>query len=128
MLIEVLLVIALPLLGTLRKVADGEPLDLKFGNDSGLEMIVLSLGGLAGAAHNPRLMANWGAETPTWLSLCFLADLGLASCLFYLRKFEPSRSSRDVWRDAAIGGLGILVLLALILSGRLRWKSSSCLR
>jgi hypothetical protein len=123
MLIEVLLVVALPLLGTfvialLRKVADGEPLDYQFGNDAGLEMIVLSLGGLAGAAHNPRLMANWGAETPTWLSLCFLADMGLAACLFYLRRFEPARNADDVWRNAAIGGLGILILLAVLWSGR----------
>jgi hypothetical protein len=46
MLIEVLLVVALPFLGTffialLRKVVDGEPLDFQFGNDAGLEMIVL---------------------------------------------------------------------------------------
>jgi hypothetical protein len=49
----------------LRKVAGGEPLDFEFGNDAGLEMLVLSVGGLTGAAHNPRLMANWGSETRT---------------------------------------------------------------
>jgi hypothetical protein len=81
MFIEVLLVVALPLLGTfvialLRKVVGGEPLDLRFGNDAALEMIVLSLGGLAGAAHNPRLMASSGAETPTWRSLVFLPIWG----------------------------------------------------
>jgi len=124
MYIEVLLVIALPLLGTffitlLRKVVDAEPLNLLFGNDAGLEMLVLSLGGLAGAAHNPRLMANWGAETPTWLSLCFLADLGLATCLFYLRRFEPARNTREACRDGALGLLGILILFAVLWNGRL---------
>jgi len=123
MYIEILLVIALPLLGTffitlLRKVVDAEPLNLLFGNDAALEMIVLSLGGLAGAAHNPRLMANWGAETPTWLSLCFLANFGLATCLFYLRKFEPARNARQAWRDVIIGILGVLILLGVIWNGR----------
>jgi hypothetical protein len=123
MFIEVLLIIALPLLGTfcialLRKVADGEPLDYEFGNDAGLEMIVLSLGGLAGAAHNPRLMASWGAETPTWIGLCFLVDMLLAAFLFYLRKFDPARNVRDAVRHAALGGLGILVLFAVLWNGR----------
>jgi len=86
MFIEVLLVVALPLLGTfvialLRKVVDGEPLDLRFGNDAALEMIVLSLGGLAGAAHNPRLMANWGRGDADLAEPLFSCGYGIGGVL-----------------------------------------------
>jgi hypothetical protein len=44
--------------------------------------------------------------------------MGLAACVFYLRKFEPARNLSEAVRDAAIGGIGVLVLFAVLWNGR----------